>query len=67
VNTLFIATSNKIGDFRAGSVAAILPPVTTAFMGGVSAFAVVVVGFFMFPSIRKLNQLEDAKPNPNKT
>jgi MFS family permease len=64
VNTIFISTSNDMGDFRAGSVAALLPPVATATLGGIMALGVAVGGFFLFPKIRQLKKLKDASYKP---
>ncbi|NHO66803.1 MFS transporter [Aestuariicella hydrocarbonica] len=59
VNSIFIATSNKMGDFRAGSVATILSPVATVALGGLMALIVAVGGCYLFPTIRKLDKLDD--------
>jgi MFS family permease len=63
VNSIFIASSNDIGDFRAGSVAAVIPPVAAVALGGVMALMVSVAGFYLFPKIRKLDRLTDASNN----
>ena len=60
VNSIFIATSNKLGDFRAGSVAALLPPVAAVALGGVMAMVVTIAGAYAFPRVRKLDRLTDA-------
>lgn len=61
VNSLFIATSNDMGDFRAGSVAALLGPVATVLIGGVMAMAVALGGYFLFPKLRALDLISDAR------
>lgn len=60
VNSLFITSSNKMGDFRAGAVASFLPPVATVTLGGVMALGVVVLGYFWFPEIRKVDRMDEA-------
>lgn len=60
VNSLFIATSNDLGDFRAGAVAALLGPVATVLTGGVMAMAVACGGYFLFPKLRALDLVTDA-------
>jgi len=60
VNTIFIASSNQLGDFRAGSVAALLNPVTTVVIGGLMALGVAIGGYYLFPNIRKLDKLTEA-------
>ena len=60
VNSLFIATSNDLGSFRAGAVAAVLGPVATVLTGGVMAVAVVIGGYFLFPTLRRLDRITDS-------
>ncbi|MEO1036631.1 MAG: MFS transporter [Pseudomonadota bacterium] len=66
VNSLFIATSNDMGDFRAGTVATLLGPVATAFVGGLMAVGVAVGGYFLFPTLRRLDRLTDAREESNR-
>lgn len=61
VNSLFIATSNDLGDFRAGAVAALIGPVATVLTGGLMAVGVVFGGYLMFPRLRRLDRLTDAR------
>jgi len=61
VNSLFIATSNDLGDFRAGSIAALVGPVATVLTGGLMAVAIVFGGYFVFPKLRKLDLITDAR------
>lgn len=69
LNTLFIASSNELGDFRSGSAAALLGPVTGALVGGIMAFAVVGISMVLFKPLRQLGELkayEDDQPEANK-
>jgi len=59
VNSIFIASSNQLGDFRSGSMASLFSPVATVALGGVMALGVVVFGAFAFPQIRKFDRFED--------
>ena len=61
VNSLFIATSNDLGDFRAGAVATVLGPVATVLAGGFMAAGVVVGGYLLFPTLRQLDRITDAR------
>lgn len=61
VNMLFIGTSNELGDFRAGSVAALVGPVATVLTGAAMAFAVAIGGCLVFPKLRSLDKLGDAE------
>jgi len=60
VNTIFIATSNQMGDFRSGSVAALTTPIAAVAVGGIMALGVAIGGYFLFPNIRRLDRLADA-------
>jgi len=67
VNAIFISSSNEIGDVRSGSVAAILGPVPTVFIGSLMAFGVALSGWCLFPKLRQLDRLTDARPPTNQT
>ena len=60
VNSLFIATSNDVGAFRAGAVATILSPIATVLLGGAMAVGVVIGGYFLFPKLRRLDRITDS-------
>ena len=62
VNSIFISSSNEMGDIRAGSAAAMLGPVTTVFIGGLAALTVAVGGWYIFPKLRQLDRLADLCP-----
>ena len=61
VNMLFIGVSNEMGDFRAGSVAALFGPVSTVLAGAGMAFVVAIGGYMVFPKLRQLDKLTDAE------
>ena len=63
VNSIFIASSNEMGDVRAGGAAAFFGPVATACAGGFMALGVVFIGFLAFPRLRRLDRLADAAPS----
>jgi MFS family permease len=65
VNHLFIATSNDLGDFRAGAAATILGPVATVLAGGVMALAVTFGGYLLFPKLRRLDRMTEAQTEPD--
>ncbi|WP_026052749.1 MFS transporter [Gayadomonas joobiniege] len=60
VNSIFIASSNQLGDFRAGSVAAAGGAVNAAIWGGISALLVAVWGAYYFKDLRKLKSSQTA-------
>lgn len=63
VNSLFISTSNDLGDFRAGSVAAAVGAVPAVVIGAITAFAIALGGFWLSPQLRRLDRLQDAEYN----
>ena len=65
VNSIFIASSNKVGDFRAGAVATVLPPIATVTLGGIMALGITLGSYILFPKIRKLDKLTDAHTDTN--
>ncbi|WGL17771.1 MFS transporter [Microbulbifer bruguierae] len=64
VNSIFIATSNQMGDYRAGAVASVIPAPVTVALGGVMALGVAISGYFIFPAIRKLKKMSELEHNP---
>ena len=60
VNSLFIATSNDMGDFRAGSVAALIGTGPALLVGAAMAFLVALLGYALSPKLRRLDRLTDA-------
>ncbi len=59
VNSLFIGTSNQLGEFESGITAAWFGPVRSVVLGG--TLTILVVGFWCFgsPALRKLDRIED--------
>ena len=60
VNSIFIGSSNELGEFESGVVAHFLGAVPAAVVGGVVCLATVVVVEFLSPRLRELN-LEELK------
>ncbi|NBD22327.1 MFS transporter [Paenibacillus glycinis] len=59
VNSLFIGTSNQLGEFESGTMAGWLGAVPAAFIGGVGTIVVAGLWMLMFPSLRRLRSLEE--------
>jgi hypothetical protein len=55
VNSIFIGSSNELGEFESGVVARLLGAVPAAVLGGVVCLATVVVVAFLSPRLRELN------------
>ena len=58
VNSLFIGTSNELGGFESGTVAAWLGPVFSVVSGGVGTILVVIAVALIWPEIRKYGRLD---------
>jgi len=60
VNSLFISSSNELGDFEAGTVAAWFGPVVSVVSGGVGTVLVVAWVAKRWPAMRRLRALNEA-------
>jgi MFS family permease len=60
VNSIFIGSSNEIGGFRAGGVAAYIGAVNSTVLGGVCTLAVVGAWAGLFPRLRQFGSMADA-------
>jgi len=57
VNSLFIGTSNQLGEFRAGVMGGFIGPVAAVAFGGIGTLAVVALWAGLFPALRKVDPL----------
>ena len=57
VNSLFIGTSNQLGEFESGTVAGLIGAVPAAFIGGVGTIIVAGLWMYLFPSLRRIRSL----------
>ncbi|MDC8831087.1 MFS transporter [Alteromonas gilva] len=57
-NSIFIASSNQLGDFRAGATAAAIGPVNATLIGGWCALAIALSGAYWFKDLRQLKTLK---------
>ena len=58
VSSLFTGTSNQLGDFRAGAMAALLGAVPAVLIGGVGTIVVALAWMRLFPELRRVDRLE---------
>jgi MFS family permease len=61
VNVLFIGTSNELGEFESGLTAAWFGTVPSVVIGGVGTLVVVAVWMKLFPPLRHVDRLVEAK------
>jgi len=60
-NSLFVNTSNQLGEFESGIMAGWIGAVPSAFIGGIGTIAVAGLWMMLFPQLRRLKSLEGAK------
>ncbi|MFG1477172.1 MFS transporter [Xanthobacter sp. V4C-4] len=66
VNSLFIGTSNQLGEFESGMVAALLGPVGAGLAGGIGTLMVVAAWMRLFPDLRQVDEMpRPAAPKPS--
>jgi hypothetical protein len=58
VNSLFIGTSNQLGEFESGMLAGLLGPVATGIVGGVGTIVVVLLWTRLFPGLARVKTLQ---------
>ncbi|GGH82632.1 MFS transporter [Pullulanibacillus pueri] len=61
VNSLFIGTSNQLGEFESGMVAGFTGAPRAAFIGGIGTLAIAGLWMYLFPSLRRLQSLSEVK------
>jgi MFS family permease len=60
INYLFVNSSNTLGEFESGAVAAWLGAVPSVLIGGIGSLVVASVWMVMFPGLRRLDRFEPA-------
>lgn len=61
VGSLFVGTSNQLGDFRAGAMAAAFGAVASVLIGGIGTLLVVALWLKLFPQLRRVDRLDDGQ------
>jgi predicted MFS family arabinose efflux permease len=62
VEMVFISASNELGAFESGVAAALIGAVPAVLVGGVATVVVAVVWWRLFPSLARVDRLEDLQP-----
>lgn len=57
VNQVFVGASNELGEFRAGTMAALIGTVPAVVIGGIGAVTVAGLWAVLFPQLRKVRHL----------
>jgi len=63
VENIFIGGSNQLGAFESGITAAWLGLAPAVVVGGTATLAVVVVSWFLFPDLRRVDRIGEVKPD----
>jgi MFS family permease len=58
VNSLFIGTSNQLGEFESGVTASLMGTVPATVFGGIGTLVVVLIWMRLFPSLRDFDKFE---------
>jgi MFS family permease len=60
INYLFVGSSNTLGEFESGTVAAWLGPVSSVLIGGLGSLLIAGVWMLLFPDLRRIDRFEPA-------
>jgi hypothetical protein len=59
VHSLFTGTSNQLGAFESGVMAALVGAVPSVLVGGLGTIAVAALWMLLFPELRRLRGFEE--------
>ncbi len=62
VSTLFISSSNELGEFESGVTAALFGTVPAVILGGIGTLVVVAAWMRIFPPLRRVDRMTDVVP-----
>jgi MFS family permease len=57
VNSLFVGTSNQLGEFESGMLAGLFGPITSGVIGGIGTILVALLWMRFFPALLGINSL----------
>lgn len=60
INYLFVGSSNTLGEFESGALAAWLGAVPSVLIGGIGSLVIAAAWMLMFPGLRRLDRFEPA-------
>ena len=67
INYLFVSSSNTLGEFESGTIAAWLGAVPSVLIGGIGSLLAALIWMFLFPDLRKIDRYEIADERDTKT
>ena len=60
MNSLFVGSSNTLGEFESGTIAAWLGPIASVLIGGIGSLLIAGVWMLIFPTLRRIDRFEPA-------
>jgi MFS family permease len=60
INYLFVGSSNTLGEFESGAIAAWLGAVPSVLIGGIGSLLVAATWMVMFPDLRRIDRFQPA-------
>lgn len=66
INYLFVGSSNTLGEFESGAVAAWLGAVPSVLIGGIGSLLVAATWMLLFPDLRRIDRYEPAEDDQKK-
>jgi MFS family permease len=60
INSLFVSSSNTLGEFESGAIAAVFGAVPSAVIGGIGSLVIAAAWMLMFPSLRRVDRFQPA-------
>jgi MFS family permease len=57
VNSLFVGTSNQLGEFESGMLAGLFGPIASGVFGGIGTILVALLWMRLFPALLRINSL----------
>lgn len=65
INYLFVGSSNSLGEFESGVLAAWLGAVPSVLIGGIGSLAVAAAWMLLFPDLRRIDRFEPTNNDQN--
>ena len=62
VEMVFISASNELGAFESGVAAALIGAVPAVVLGGIATIAIAGIWWRLFPSLARVDRLDDLRP-----
>ncbi|HEX5508590.1 MAG TPA: MFS transporter [Pseudolabrys sp.] len=61
INSLFVGTSNTLGEFESGMLAGLIGAMPAAFLGGLGSLLVAGIWMWLFPALRQIDRFQPAE------